>query len=98
MLEFTERMARNVAIAQAQAIGYVWGVQDATKGAERDTQDSLRFGEAYGALKRAYLTEQTFMLPNIADAYALWAATGQLPIDYDERERLERSLRKEDKS
>jgi hypothetical protein len=43
MLEFTERMARDVAIAQAQAIGYVWGVQYATRGDERERLErSLR--------------------------------------------------------
>ena len=74
--ERTERIDREVKRSQFQAIGYVWGRQD--MGEPGDTIRSIDFGMAYGARKRAYLTQESCWLPNIRDAYEEWARTGAI--------------------
>jgi len=64
--------------AQYQAIGYVWGRQDA--GEPGDTILALDFGLAYAARKRAFLTEETFFMPNVRDAYEEWSRTGAIAL------------------
>lgn len=77
-----ERVSQAVDYAQAQAIAYAWGRQDERKvGAEYSENDTLmssQFGQAYAARKRAFLTEQSFFLPNIRDAYEEWMTTGTI--------------------
>jgi hypothetical protein len=72
----TASMERDVERSEYQAIGYVWGRQD--MGEPGDTIRSLDFGRAYAERKRAFLTEESYFLPNIRDAYEQWHATGEI--------------------
>jgi len=74
----SERIDREVSLAEYQAIGYVWGRQDA--GEPGDTMRSLDFGRAYSERKRAFLTEETYFMPNIRDAYAEWSRSGVIAL------------------
>lgn len=70
-VDLTPAQALTVEVARAQATGYVWGRQDAGESG-RDTGYSLDFGEAYAAVKRAYVTEQRHSCPPIQSAFNEW--------------------------
>lgn len=61
-----------------QAMSYVWGYQDAR--GECDSDQSFQFAVAYRSRKEAYLSERTFWMPNIADAWKEWLATGEITV------------------
>lgn len=77
-MQTTESIERQVEQSEYQAIGYVWGRQDA--GEDGDTIRSMEFGRAYAERKRAFLTEQTYFMPNIKDAYEEWSETGSIKL------------------
>ena len=66
-------LKHEVDLARAQAIGYVWGLQD--RGEDGDIMTSLAFGDAYASHKCTYLLEQATFCPNIRDAYQQWRKT-----------------------
>jgi len=76
--------AAGVAEHQAQAVGYVWGWQDAG-GSPKDTQVSTDFGYAYGIHCALYALERQGYRQNIAKAFEQWCATGS--VDYVEERR-----------
>lgn len=69
--ELTEREVQAVRRAKESAQAYVWGRQDAGEG-EHNTEVAMAFGEHYAGLKRDYLAERAYMLPNLARAWAVW--------------------------
>lgn len=82
--ELTERLdnlrpltRENVKSLWGQAIGYVWGWQDAG-GAPVDSDVSWRFGLAYGWHAYRYATEMQGYRRNIRDAFQRWTSTGTI--------------------
>lgn len=61
--------------AKAQAIAYVWGIQDATR-EQCDTEESISFGDAYGWHALEFAEERSCSQLNIRDAYRAWKVTG----------------------
>lgn len=79
-LSHEENILMQTEQARYQAIGYVWGRQDAGDAAAGNgsTTYAVKFGEAYGRAKREYLTELRTSFPNVRDAFAQWQATGRI--------------------
>lgn len=90
MRDLTTAEQRTVEMDKAQAIGYVWGLQDAGADSAGDTLRSLAFGEAYAERKRAYLGEGSYWMPNIRDAFDWWSRLGEIPLNHDRLRELER--------
>ena len=61
---------------QAQAMGYVWGWQDANK--ERDSQVSWNFSYAYGVYAAEFAFGITYKKMPIQDAFQSWLKTGEI--------------------
>lgn len=61
--------------SKAQAIAYVWGIQDGS-GDGSDTAESIAFGDVYGWHALEFAEERGCSQHNIRDAYKSWKATG----------------------
>lgn len=66
-----------------QAIGYVWGFQDAG-GEVKDTQRSTEFGRRYGIVAARFELAQIGSRPPIQDAWRSWQEHGEIR-DYSGR-------------
>jgi hypothetical protein len=88
MRELTTAELGTLNQTEAQAIGYVWGRQDAGDGAY-DSNAAWYFGQAYRERKRAYLAEESSWMPNIRDAFDYWSRLGEIPLDHDRLRLLE---------
>lgn len=77
--------------AHALARGYVWGLQDATAGCERDTAASLAFADAVAARQDMYNREAVCWMPNLESAYRAWIATGAKRIVPDRKAVISRA-------
>lgn len=85
--DFTELTARHRALPPAtqtevmmlryQAIGYVWGWQDAGESI-KDTGSSIDFGDAYWGHALDYAEEKSCFRINVPDAFKLWRETGAI--------------------
>lgn len=53
------------------ALGYAWGIQDAS-GVARDSQDASNFSYAYGEHAGLYHLEKLPYRRNVADCYSRW--------------------------
>lgn len=66
---------------RGQAVGYVWGYQDGSRSAERDTDTSIAFGYAFGIHALMHIREAAPSRRNIGDAYRAWCLSGDVNGD-----------------
>lgn len=65
---------REVEQLKAQALAYVWGFQDA--GEVCDTDESMRFADAYGLHALDYAEGKRSCRHNLRDSYESWRKSG----------------------
>lgn len=68
-----------VTIAHAQAIGYVWGRQDAGED-PGDTGYSLAFGKAVALVASLFESEAIYTKRPLQDTFPLWRDTRMIPV------------------
>jgi hypothetical protein len=78
--EMTDVQKARVKVLRHEAIGYVWGWQDAR--GEKDTGVSLDFGYAYGAHAAEYALELFGWRMSPSAAWKCWQKVGRIERDF----------------